>query len=159
VEKDFRYMSGTPEIKPYPIVTISDTIWQANADHCRANCSGYLKQVAARLVVPLPDVQANQIVDYLSSTSGWLKLANNAQRASQLTTQGYFVIAGLKASDNGHVAVVVPGWAPQGYPMGYWGSMRGAAYAGANQSLTLAWTRADLALVSYYALPVPTLNK
>jgi hypothetical protein len=152
-------MSGHVEAKPSPIVTISDSIWQANAEHCRANCSGYLKQVAAQLGVPLPNVQANAIVDYLSSAPGWLQLGNNASRASQLSTQGYFVVAGLKASDNGHVAVVVPGWAPQGFPMGYWGSMQGAAHAGADKSLTLAWTRADLASVSYFAIAVQALSK
>jgi hypothetical protein len=152
-------MSGASEATPYPIVTISDSVWQANAGNCRADCSGYLKQVAAKFGVLLPNVQANAIVDYLSSSPGWLQLGNDAYRASQLSTQGSFVVAGLKDSPNGHVAIVVPGWAPQGFPMGYWGSMRGAAYAGADKSLTLAWTRADLASVSYFAIAVQALNK
>jgi len=152
-------MSGASDAAPYPIVTISESIWQANAENCKANCSGYLKQVAAQLVVPLPNVQANAIIDYLSSAPGWLQLGNDAHRASLLSAQGYFVVAGLKAQPNGHVAVVVPGWAPQGFPLGYWGSMRGAAHAGANQSLTLAWTRSDLALVSYFAVAIKALNK
>jgi hypothetical protein len=135
------------------IADVAASVWNANIDDCRGNCSGYVKQVAAKLGVALPDAQANGLVDYLAAASGWSALGNDAKRASLLAAQGYFVIAGLKASGNGHVAVVVPGWAVQNAPLGYWGSLRGDQAAGADQSLTLAWTRADLANVSYFALP------
>jgi hypothetical protein len=137
-----------------PIPAICAEVFNANADNCQANCSGYLKQVAAKLAVPLPDKQANELVDTLSTTGGWQQLGNDARKASDLAGQGCFVVAGLKEAGHGHVAVVVPGWAPQGFPMGYWGSLRGVASAGANKSLTWAWTRPDLALVCYFALPM-----
>jgi len=137
------------------IPTICAEVFTANADNCQANCSGYLKQVAAKLAVPLPDEQANELVDALATIAGWQQLGNDARSASDFAGQGYFVVAGLKEAGHGHVAVVVPGWAPQGFPMGYWGSLKGVASAGANKSLTLAWTRPDLALVSYFALPMP----
>jgi hypothetical protein len=138
-----------------PIPTICAEIFSANANNCQTNCSGYLKQVAGKLAVALPDQQANELVDALSTISGWQQLGNDARKASDLAGQGCFVVAGLKEAGHGHVAVVVPGWATQGFPIGYWGSLKGAAYAGANKSLTWAWTRPDLALVKYFALARP----
>jgi hypothetical protein len=137
------------------IKTICASVWGANVENCKANCSGYLKQVASRLGVMLPDEQANGIVDFLSGAANWTHLGNDAKRASQFAGEGSFVVAGLKEAGHGHVVIVVPGWAPQGFPLGYWGSLRGVAFAGADQSLTLAWTRPDLALVSYFAFVVP----
>ncbi len=138
-----------------PIPKICAQVFHANVDNCQANCSGYLKQVAAKLAVALPDQLANQLVDTLATADGWQQLGNDARQASDLARQGRFVVAGLKEAGHGHVAIVVPGWAPQGFPMGYWGSMRGVQFAGANKSLTLAWTRPDLALVSYFAMTMP----
>lgn len=134
-----------------PIVAACGAVWQADAQNCRANCSGYVKQVAARVGVYLPDLQADGIIDYLSLAEGWQKLGNDAKQASHMAGQGAFVVAGLKAAGNGHVAVVVPGWSAQGFPLGYWGSMRGAQYAGAGKSLTLSWTKPDLERVAYFA--------
>lgn len=147
-------MSDSSLATPNPIVTICDAVFRANAHNCQADCSGYLKQVAAQLAVVLPNVQANGLVDFLASAAGWTQLDNDARQASDLASQGCFVVAGLKEAGHGHVAVVVPGWSPQGFPMGFWGSIRGAAFAGANASLTRAWTREDLAKVSYFAIPV-----
>jgi hypothetical protein len=151
-------MSDTSSTKPYPIVAICAAILKANAHNCQADCSGYLKQVAAHLGVTLPNVLANGIVDYLDSAEGWTRLGNDAKQASQLASEGYFVVAGLKEGGHGHVVVVVPGWSPQGFPMGYWGSLRGAKFAGWNASLSAAWTRPDLALVSYFAVEVAALT-
>lgn len=148
-------MSGDPV---YPIVKICASVFDENVENCQANCSGYLKQVAAKVAVPLPNVQADGIIDHMAGDAGWQHLGNNAKQASELAAQGSFVVAGLKENVHGHVAVVVPGWSPQGFPMGYWGSLNGPASAGANASLTKAWTRPDLALVSYFAIATPVLE-
>jgi hypothetical protein len=154
-------MPGISSTNSYPIERICAAILKANAHDCQADCSGYLKQVAARLGVILPNLLANGIVDYLNSAADWTRLENDAKRASELASQGYFVVAGLKdpssIGKNGHVVVVVPGWSVQGFPMGYWGSLRGAQFAGWNASLSEAWKRPDLALVSYFAIGVAAL--
>jgi hypothetical protein len=159
VEKGQAPMSDNLPTKSEAIVTICAAVLKANLHNCQADCSGYLKQVAAKLGVALPNVQANGIIDYLSGSADWMQIGNDANRASQMAGEGSFVVAGLKEGGHGHVAIVVPGWSRQGFPMGYWGSLRGAEFAGANKSLTLAWTRADLALVSYFAIEAAAVTK
>lgn len=151
-------MSDNTQTKTNRIATLCNTVLTANADHCQANCSGFLKQMAAKLGIVINAQLANGIVDYLGTAPGWQQLGNGTKRASELAGLGYFVVAGLKADGHGHVAIVVPGWSPQGFPMGYWGSMRGAAYAGFNRSLSLSFTRTQLKTVSYFATPVATVS-
>lgn len=151
-------MSDNSSTNSYPIVSICAAILKANVHNCQADCSGYLKQVAAHLGVILPNLLANGIVDYLDAAADWTTLGNDAKRASELASEGYFVVAGLREGGHGHVVVVVPGWSPQGFPMGYWGSLRGAQFAGWNASLSAAWTHPDLALVSYFAVEVAALQ-
>jgi hypothetical protein len=141
------------------VITVANEVWLANLHNCRLDCSGYVKQVSAKLGVPLPNVLANGLIDYLTSSSGWLNLGHDAKRASQLSSQpasqGYFVVAGLKDSPNGHVVVLVPGWSPTGHPMGFWGSIGGSKFAFENASLSKAWTPAELPKVSYFAITLP----
>jgi hypothetical protein len=76
-----------------------------------------------------------------------------------LTGQQYFVVTELMAPGNGHVDIDVGGWAHEGFPKGCWGSLGKATFAGADQSLTLAWIRTELAKVSYFALPPAFLKR
>lgn len=142
-----------PAANKHSISDVAAEVFAANIGHSRANCSGYLKQIAGRLGVTLPNLLANGLIAYLSKAPGWSVLGHNATQASVLAAKGYFVVAGLEENPNGHVVVVVPGKLIHGSPVGYWGSLRGEQFAGADKSLSWAWKRADLPKVIYFALP------
>ena len=76
------------------------------------NCSGFVKSVAKKLNVPLPDAQADGIVNTIEKT--WTKIGTGSEAAKKAAA-GFFVLAGLKSSDHsrkvsqGHVAIVISG--------------------------------------------------
>ncbi len=73
-----------------------------------ADCSGAAKSIASQLAYTLPDLTANQLVDYFNeSKNGWTIV--DETRAQTLADAGKLVIAGKKGSPNGHVVVVYPG--------------------------------------------------
>lgn len=121
---------------------------EAEWDKWKSDCSGFVKAVAQDIGVPLSG-QANDIVDFLEQSVAWEKLGTDGAAAIRYATMDYFVIAGLKASPNGHIAVVVKS-PPQVYPVGYWGRLGSAGRK--NTTLNWSWTHADLAKVRYYAI-------
>jgi hypothetical protein len=73
-----------------------------------ADCSGAVKSIAAQIGYALPQLNANQLVDYFNEPkNGWA--AVDETRAQALADTGSLVIAGKKGSPNGHVVVVYPG--------------------------------------------------
>lgn len=126
-------MSQTPPLKEKaPILSAGqDKIIKACERHWNAhkdNCSGFVNAVAGQLGIPLPRVQANPTIDYISawSTPSWWTI-NTHMDAGAYAEKGYFVLACLKGTPHGHVVVVTSGHEPgRGtYPRGYWGTYRG----------------------------------
>lgn len=120
----------------------------------RDNCSGFVKAVAKKLGVPLPDTaNADGIVDHLDKN--WKKLASGSDARLKAQT-GSFVIAALKGSghaparNNGHVAIVVDGdLYRQKYPM-LWGGSIGSAQSQGTKSVGEVWNTRDRDSVTYY---------
>ncbi|MGB8261615.1 MAG: hypothetical protein WCE75_14735 [Terracidiphilus sp.] len=134
--------ASTPQQK------IIDTCEAEFAAHI-ADCSGFAKAVGADLGVVLTGM-ANDIVDQIQAGS-WRVLANGVE-AMQEACAGRFVLGALKDEPHGHVVVVVNGPldpSHQMYPTAYWGSIRGAAFAGRYKTVNWAWTVADRDRVTY----------
>jgi hypothetical protein len=70
------------------------------------NCSGAVKYVARMMGYPLPDLQANQLIDHIKK-AGWEEV--DERRAQNFADSNRLVIAGKKDVPNGHVVVVLPG--------------------------------------------------
>ena len=113
----------------------------------KADCSGFLKAVAGDLGVT-HDGQANAIIDTMGQPP-WLQLGNDAAEAVRCLDMGHLVVAGLKATPNGHVVVIVSGPATP-YPFGYWGRLDSVGCE--NASINWAWDHADLPNVQYFAI-------
>ena len=114
-----------------------------------ADCSGFAKAVANDLGVSLTGM-ANDIVDQIQA-SPWMLLKDGIE-AKGKADLGYFVIGGLKDTPHGHVVVVVMGPLDPGnnkYPTAYWGSLRGAQFAGKNKTVNWAWDKVDRDQVIY----------
>ena len=111
------------------------------------DCSGFVHAVAGDLGVSLTG-QANAIINALDTASRWEKLGTRPELAVLRAAQGRFVVAGLKATPNGHVVVVVDAPA-QAYPIGYWGKLNDVGKE--NTGLNWAWRQADLVNVNYYS--------
>ncbi len=120
----------------------------------RGDCSGYVRAVGADVGVPMSGL-ANELVDFWNRDPGWIKLGHDALKASLMSGQGYLVVAGKKGKRHGHVVIVVPGESARHDAMGYWGNLSGVGEK--DESLSKAWTRADLKGVEYFARPVPAL--
>src|SRR2546428_2281504 len=112
-------MAGTSENNR--VVDACEKHWEDYKD----DCSGFVKAVAADVGVRLMGLQANDIVDEMQ-TSTWWRLLKDGSDAGRCAAIGFFVLAGLKKTPNGHAVVVVPGALSGGkYPTGYWGSLGG----------------------------------
>jgi hypothetical protein len=111
----------------------------------RANCSGFVKAVAAELRVPIGNLgagQANDIYDEIGKPP-WISLGKGhtgAVKAAYCARQGNFVIAAWKdpSGGNGHVVVVTDL------------DLRGLGFAGkvSDRSVLASWgvfNQADLA--------------
>ena len=72
------------------------------------NCSGAVKAIAKQWGCPLPEKDANGLIDFFNSaSSGWR--AVSADDAQKLADMEWLVIAGKKDNPNGHVVAVMPG--------------------------------------------------
>ncbi len=120
---------------------------EARWETWKADCSGFLKAVAADVGIELTG-QANAIIDTVG-TAPWVQLESDADCAVSYAGMGYLVVAGLKANPNGHVCVIVSG-ASKPYPSAYWGRLN--AVGKKNATINWAWTHADLAKIQYYAM-------
>ena len=97
--------------------------------------------------------QANDIVDRIGK-SPWTSLKKDGVAAKSKAEMGFFVIAGLKDSPNGHVAVITPGNLAHGkYPTGYWGKLHGTGKK--NTTSNYAWDNDDRDNVTYSYVSVP----
>lgn len=68
------------------------------------NCSGFVKSVAKKLGVPLPETaNADGIVDSIASS--WKKL-DSGEDAARQAAAGTFVLVGLKSSDLRRLAIM-----------------------------------------------------
>jgi len=129
------------------IVLACESEWEAH----KADCSGFVNAVAARLQVPLHGM-ANDIVDAISKQP-WSRLPDGVE-AGRSAAAGRFVVAGLKGSDqgepsqHGHVVVVVRGeLAHEKYPTAYWGRL--GAVGSKAQTINFAWNSQDRDKVIY----------
>ncbi len=104
------------------------------------NCSGFFKAVAKDLGMNVPNVTADQLIDFISQGGpDWVLIGKGPQFGGQAATyagQGYLVVALLKASEHlpfkynpktklydiphpyshGHMSVVLPATTENGYP-------------------------------------------
>ncbi len=113
----------------------------------KADCSGFLKAVAGDVGIKLSG-PANDIIDAMGRPP-WVQLGKDAAKAVSYLSTGYLVVAGLKATPNGHVVVIVAGPAVP-YPFGYWGRLDGVGRE--NASINWAWNHTDLPNVQYFAI-------
>jgi hypothetical protein len=125
------------------IKTLCEDRW----DEWKSDCSGFLKAVASDLGIQLIG-QANDIIDAISGPP-WTQLGTDAAKAVGSANLGYLVVAGLKATGHGHVAIIVPG-SSNPYPMGYWG--RFGAAGRKNTTINWSWNHTDLPNVQYFAI-------
>ncbi len=130
-----------------PIIDLCEIYWEKHKE----NCSGYVKEVAEKLGITLIG-QANDIVEQIQKPP-W-KILESGVDAKLKATNGMFVIAGLKAERNGHVAIVVPGPLAHGkYPTAYWESLGGVPRK--NTTINWSWNRSDRDNVIYaYRMPL-----
>lgn len=126
------------------IIEVCEDKWDA----WKNDCSGFVKAVANELNVVLTG-NANGLVDFMESSGAWLSLGTDKKKAALLASQGYFVIAGLKASGHGHVAVIVSAPLGNANPTGYWG--RYGSVGRKNKTINWSWSSADLPNVKYFA--------
>lgn len=127
------------------------------------NCSGFVKAVAKRLGIPLPETaNADGITDAVAND--WTAVASGTE-AARLAASGSFVLAVLKAADhkpsrnNGHVAIVVSGTLyKRQYPV-VWGGSIGGAQSQGDKSVGEVWNNADRDNVRYYAYATAACKK
>ncbi len=123
----------------------------------QVNCSAYVRDVALSIGEYMPDLDANQMIDYMKSNPSWHDLGNNDVAASKMAGQHYFVVAGLSnPNGHGHVVVIVPG-RKNGYAKGFWGSLSHPSEARENEGIDYAFTKYELPEFQYFATPVSAL--
>lgn len=126
-----------------------------NWEQYKSDCSGFVKAVADELLILLPGSTGD--ADWMTKfISEWAVTDGNMIaipagegadiRAIAAAGEGHFVIGGLtkdeintarppdKQTSNGHVVIVVPGISPNGWPMGYWGTLGGVGEKNASLS-------------------------
>jgi hypothetical protein len=125
---------------------------RTNFDQWKADCSGFVKAVAATLGLTLSG-QANEIVDKIKKAP-WIVLKDGVD-AKNKADLGFFVIAGLKDQPFGHVVVVVQGpLAHSKYPTAYWGKLGGIGKK--NTTINWAWDEDDRDRVTYACIGLPS---
>lgn len=119
------------------------------------NCSGFVKAVAKKLGIPLPETaNADGIASEVAKS--WTQ-ASSGTEAARLAGTGSFVLVVLKAADhtpprnNGHVAIVVSGALYRERYPAVWGGSIGSAQSRGDKSVGEVWNRSDRDNVSYYA--------
>jgi len=128
---------------PDSIQDFCEQEWDAN----KADCSAFVRAVAGDLGITLSG-QANALIDTMGRPP-WTQLGTDTAKAATYAQMGYLVIAGLKATPNGHVAVIMP-VAPSPYLTGYWGMLHGVGRK--NTTLNWSWNHTDLPNVQYFAI-------
>jgi hypothetical protein len=135
---------------PDLVIEMCEAVWPKD----KSDCSAFVRDVGDRLGVALTG-DANAIVDTLRHK--WRRLHDGAA-ALAACAEGYFVVAGLKGSEqhepspHGHVVVVVNGPMDHGkYPTAYWGRLGGIGER--HKTLNYAWREADRDRITYAAAP------
>jgi hypothetical protein len=101
------------------------------------DCSGYFRKIAERLKIQIPQVNADGLIDHISSKWIWIGKGPSAGPTAQsFAKQAYLVVALLKAKDHhafhfnkrtqkydiphpyhsGHLAIVLPAPPSSDYP-------------------------------------------
>lgn len=118
------------------------------------NCSGFVKAVAKKLGIPLPETaDADGIAAVVSS--GWARVPSGGE-AARLASMGSFVLAVLKGGEhvpprnNGHVAIVVSGELYRHQYPKVWGGSIGNAQSQGEKSVGEVWNRVDRDSVKYF---------
>lgn len=131
------------------IIKACEKHWNAH----RSNCSGFVKAVAKEIDIlfPHPEMNANQIIDYISSwsTGSWWEIGSSKEAGTR-ADEGYFVLACLKSEPNGHVAIVTSGHQPahDKYPRGYWGSLNSVGKK--NETMNYSFNKNDRDKATYF---------
>ena len=120
------------------------------------NCSGFMRSVARKIGIPLPETNADGLVTEMENN--WIQI-ETVEEALQKLSEGYFVTVGLKSvahtgsRHHGHVAIVVDGelYRDQ-YPSCWCGSISVSQSRG-NKSVGEVWNRSDRDRVKYFAYP------
>lgn len=118
------------------------------------NCSGFVKSVANKLGVPLPQAaQADGIVDAIEVS--WTKIHTGIEAAKK-AAEGFLVVAGLRSGEHakktnqGHVVIIVSGPLYRSKYPRCWGGSTGTAQSNGNKSVGEVWSTADRDNVTYY---------
>jgi hypothetical protein len=140
----------------------------------RTNCSGFFKAVARKLDLPLPDVQADPLIEQISNDGAhWIPLGKGTDAGTQAAAyagQGYLVVALLKAAEHlpfklnkttgkydiphpyhhGHLSIVLPGGTKDGYPYVISGSIVADGQSDGSKAVKGVWRGVDAPNVQYY---------
>ena len=117
------------------------------------NCSGFIKSVAKKLDISLPQLQADGIMDAVEKS--WTKIATGAEAAKKAAA-GFFVVAGLnskkhsKSVSQGHVVIVIDGPLYRAAYPKCWGGSTGSAQSKGDKSVGEVWNTVDRNNVVYY---------
>jgi hypothetical protein len=140
----------------------------------RNNCSGFFKAVAKKVGLQMSDLPADALINEISASGNeWIKIGQGSEasgQAVQFASQGYLVVALLKAADHcpfklnpktkkydiphpyshGHLAIVLPGGTSNGYPYVICGSIVAAGQSDGSKSVKGVWRGIDAPNVKYY---------
>jgi len=150
---------------------ILNTLFAKGAN--KTNCSGFYKAVTSELGIPQPDAQADTLIEQITVSKLWVKIEgpDRGQKAAEYASQGYLVVALLKAKDHlpfalnkntnkydlpkqyrhGHMAIVLGRKTnPDGYPYVISGSEDSWGQSDGSKAIVPVWRRVDAVNVKYY---------
>jgi hypothetical protein len=138
------------------IVKICNSSWEQEfiaGVKNKNNCSGFIKSVAKSLNIPLPQLQADGILESIENS--WETLSSGSDAAKKAAA-GFFVLAGLKSKDHskkvtqGHVVIVIDGALYRATYPKCWGGSTGTAQSKGDKSVGEVWNTVDRNKVVYY---------
>ena len=119
---------------------------ESNWGKYKNDCSGFVKAVSNKLGIQLSG-QANAMIDIMNRLP-WIQLGTDISEAIRYANQNYLVIAGLKKTPHGHVAIIMPN-SSKPYPTAYWGRLGSSGKK--NTTINWSWNHHDLKEVEYFA--------
>lgn len=125
----------------------------------KSDCSGFVKAVVHTVSNSTLEGNANDIVDFLTYTNGWIVLPDgDGKAAKEKADNGWLVVGGMMNGEltpirsKGHVVIVVTGAIDEvhgKYPAAYWGMFGGVGAK--NKSLNFSFNRSDRDKVHFFA--------
>ena len=115
IDELFDFLTGneteTRQIHP-GTVRLVDVCRKHFYGHAAHDCNAFVKAVASELRIPVPDKNANGILQTIRQGGIWVPVGSPIE-ALRWAREGYFVLAGLRSDEmpgesNGHVAIVSP---------------------------------------------------